>query len=374
MSAGAGQNSTAVSRDPDLLAPAFRRSVEASLADCRKAGLDAVLYEGFRSEELQAAYYARGRTVIPPAKPVTNAHSNLYSWHGYGLAVDVVHRTALWEPPEGLGWFRKVAAHFKANGCNWGGDWTSPDPPHMQWGKCRASPSDRARELITQGGLQAVWEAVGAATRIAAAPAPPVAGPGEGTVPAPATPAVTARTDGRLALSPAGAALIKAFEACMAADGDGRFKAYRCPADVLTIGWGHTNHTGRKFEAGAVWTQAECDEAFAQDMTAFEDIVHKLVKKPLSQHQFDALVAFAYNVGGGNLKSSTLLRKLNAGDYDGAALEFHRWNRSKGQVLRGLVRRRASEALMFQGIPDLNYDGVGDGPMAQGVHADAEDR
>jgi lysozyme len=91
-----------------------------------------------------------------------------------------------------------------------------------------------------------------------------------------------------------------------------------------------------------------------------------MTKVPLKQHQFDALVSFAYNVGVGNLRSSTLLRKLNAGDYDGAALEFHRWNRSKGKVLPGLVRRRAAEALLFQNIADLDFDGNPD-PMPQSV-------
>ena len=88
----------------------------------------------------------------------------------------------------------------------------------------------------------------------------------------------------------------------------------------------------------------------------------------MKHHQFDALVSFAYNVGIGNLKSSTLLRKLNAGDYDGAALEFHRWKRSNGRVLPGLVRRRAAEALLFQGIADLDFDGNPDRmPQSVGV-------
>jgi len=88
----------------------------------------------------------------------------------------------------------------------------------------------------------------------------------------------------------------------------------------------------------------------------------------VKHHQFDALVSFAYNVGIGNLKSSTLLRKLNAGDYDGAALEFHRWKRSNGRVLPGLVRRRAAEALLFQGIADLDFDGNPDRmPQSVGV-------
>jgi lysozyme len=166
-------------------------------------------------------------------------------------------------------------------------------------------------------------------------------------------------------LSPAGAALIKSFESCGRREGD-VFRPYVCPGGVLTIGWGHTNNHGRQFDRTARWTQVNCDEAFDEDMAFFEERVTRMTKVPLKQHQFDALVSFAYNVGVGNLRSSTLLRKLNAGDYDGAALEFHRWNRSKGKVLPGLVRRRAAEALLFQNIADLDFDGNPD-PMPQSV-------
>jgi lysozyme len=126
---------------------------------------------------------------------------------------------------------------------------------------------------------------------------------------------------------------------------------------VLTIGWGHTNHHGREFDKNARWTQQDCDDALEEDMQGFGEQVAGLVKVPLKQNQFDALVSFAYNVGIGNMKKSTLLRKLNDGDDEGAALEFHRWNRSNGKVLQGLVRRRAAEALLFQGIADLDFDG-----------------
>lgn len=150
-------------------------------------------------------------------------------------------------------------------------------------------------------------------------------------------------------LSERGAALIKSFEGCP-------LRAYVCPAGVLTIGWGHTNDgRGRPFAAGDVWTQAECDRAFLEDMVAYEDVVKDAVKVRLTQAEFDALVSFAYNCGPGNLRASTLLKKLNAGDYAGAALEFPRWNRGGGQVLQGLVRRRAAEARLFQddGTPDM---------------------
>lgn len=167
MSAGE-LGATRPNRELDRLAPAFRDAVGRALAACAASGLDAWVYETYRSKELQEIYYARGRTVIPPPKPVTNARSNLYSWHGFGLAVDVISRQKGWNQPES--WFADVAVRFRAEGCKWGGDWTTKDLPHFQWGQCKASPSDRARELLATGGFSAVWEAVGA---LEPAPAPP---------------------------------------------------------------------------------------------------------------------------------------------------------------------------------------------------------
>jgi len=144
------------------LAPLFRESVERAIAECNDPtnALNAHVYETYRSDELQHVYYARGRDVRPPPTPVTNARSNLYSWHGYGLAVDVIHTTKEWDVRDE--WFLDVATIFKRHGCKWGGDWTSPDRPHFQWGKCKPSPSPVARELIRTRGIAAVWEAVGA--------------------------------------------------------------------------------------------------------------------------------------------------------------------------------------------------------------------
>jgi peptidoglycan L-alanyl-D-glutamate endopeptidase CwlK len=91
---------------------------------------------------------------------VTNAPTNLHSWHGYGLAVDVVHRTKFWKPAEGMSWFGAVAEVFKQHDCKWGGDWTHVDPPHFQWHLCKPSPSSEARHLIQTEGLEAVWRKV----------------------------------------------------------------------------------------------------------------------------------------------------------------------------------------------------------------------
>jgi hypothetical protein len=158
MSAGMTDAFTLVRRDLNLLAPLFQEAVERALRDCRARGLDAYVYETYRTAELQALYYARGRTVIPPLKRVTNASNNLFSWHGYGLAVDVISRTHGWNRPES--WFADVARSFREQNCRWGGEWTMRDLPHFQWGRCKPSPSDRARQIHQTDGIEGVWKAV----------------------------------------------------------------------------------------------------------------------------------------------------------------------------------------------------------------------
>jgi|SRR5215510_5091410 len=164
-------------------------------------------------------------------------------------------------------------------------------------------------------------------------------------------------------LSPEGVALIQAFEGCHQRDGE-VFIPYVCPGGVLTIGWGHTNAHGRSVDPSARWTQTDCDAALVEDLAHVGDQVVRLVRVPLTGGQYEALVSFAFNCGVGSLSQSTLLKKLNAGDYAGAALEFHRWTRARGTIMPGLVRRRAAEALRFQEIPDLDYDGRPDPPMS----------
>ena len=160
MSAGSNDHVPAVSRDLNLLAPAFRDAVEHAIAECQAGGLDAYVYEAYRSQELQALYFARGRTVVPPTKPVTYAPTSLQSWHGFGLAVDVISRAHDWDRPES--WFAEVAEAFTKFDCRWGGEWKQKDLPHFQWGRCKPSPSDAARELLNAGGLPRVWTEVGA--------------------------------------------------------------------------------------------------------------------------------------------------------------------------------------------------------------------
>lgn len=135
----------------------------------------------------------------------------------------------------------------------------------------------------------------------------------------------------------AGVALVREFEGC-------RLDAYRCPAGIPTIGYGAT---GPDIRMGMKWTQEEADERLAEDLARFAEGVERLVLVDLTDNQFAALVAFAYNVGLGALAGSTLLRKLNAGDYEGAADQFPRWSKGGGRVLPGLVRRRAAERDLF---------------------------
>ena len=145
-------------------------------------------------------------------------------------------------------------------------------------------------------------------------------------------------------LGPKGLTLIKHFESC-------ELKAYDDGGGVWTIGWGHTKGVKR----GDTCTQAEADAWLLEDLVDAERAVHILVKAPINQHQYDALVSFAFNVGGDidsdaiaeGLGDSTLLRKLNGGDYVGAAQEFPKWNKDNGRVLQGLVRRRAAEQNLF---------------------------
>ena len=134
-----------------------------------------------------------------------------------------------------------------------------------------------------------------------------------------------------------GLALIKKFEGC-------RLKAYRCSANVLTIGYGHT---GGVKEDDTI-SQPEADELLEKDIAKFEEYVSDNVIVELKQHQFDALVAWTFNLGVGNLRNSTMLKKLNEADYDSIPFEMRRWNKAGGKTLDGLIRRRKAEGLLFE--------------------------
>lgn len=158
MSAGNSSSALRVHNDVAELAPLFREAVERAITQCNARGLDAVVYEAYRTPELQAEYYSRGRSKRPPFTTVTNAPDNLFSWHGYGLAVDVISRSKQWNA--GREWFAAVAEVFKTHECKWGGDWKQADLPHFQWHLCKASPSAEARRMIMTQGVVSVWRAV----------------------------------------------------------------------------------------------------------------------------------------------------------------------------------------------------------------------
>ena len=136
-----------------------------------------------------------------------------------------------------------------------------------------------------------------------------------------------------------GAALIKAREQL-------RLRAYKpTPTDKWTIGWGHT---GPEVVEGLTWVLSQAEAAFERDTQWAATAVMKHVDVELNQNQFDALVAFVFNVGETNFAGSTLLRDLNARNYAGAVLEFAKWNHQDGKVLAGLTVRRQQEAALFE--------------------------
>lgn len=130
--------------------------------------------------------------------------------------------------------------------------------------------------------------------------------------------------------------LIKRWEGC-------RTNAYRCPAGVWTIGYGHT----KTVTPGMMISHTQADNLLLEDLKEFESAVRRLVTVPLNQNQFDALVSFTFNVGVGALQGSTLLKLLNAGNYTAAAQQFNKWVRAGKQVLPGLVARREDEYQLF---------------------------
>ena len=165
---------------------------------------------------------------------------------------------------------------------------------------------------------------------------------GMGRAPAPtsttgAAPAQGGTQPAGMSLSQSGLNHIKGHEGL-------RTTAYRDPVGILTIGYGHT---GADVKPGQKITEAQAEALLRKDVAWAENAVRKHVKVPLTQGQFDALTSFTFNCGAGALQKSTLLKKLNAGDYAGAQAEFGKWVRGGGRVLPGLVRRRDEEAQMF---------------------------
>jgi len=137
--------------------------------------------------------------------------------------------------------------------------------------------------------------------------------------------------------------LLKHYEGCS-------LEAYPDPAtggEPITIGYGNTNPGVLKL--GGICTQEEADQMLADRLKKdFEPGVNQLLLTA-NQQQFDAIISLAYNIGLGNLKTSTVVRKHNAGDYEGAAQSILMWNRANGAVMKGLQRRRYAEMLVYKG-------------------------
>ena len=134
-----------------------------------------------------------------------------------------------------------------------------------------------------------------------------------------------------------GLSLIKKFEGC-------ELYAYQCSAGVWTIGYGHT----KDVEPGMQITQEDAEQMLVDELHEYENYINEYVTAPLSQNQFDAMVSWVYNLGPANLKASTLLKVLNAGDYEGVPAQIRRWNKAGGEILDGLIRRREAEARLFK--------------------------
>lgn len=142
-------------------------------------------------------------------------------------------------------------------------------------------------------------------------------------------------------ISDKGISLIKQFEGL-------RLTAYQDSVGVWTIGYGWTQPVdGKPIRAGMTIKEETAERLLRTGLVGYESDVSKMVKVKLTQGQFDALVSFAYNLGARALSTSTLLQKLNAGDYAGAADELPRWNKAGGKVLPGLTLRREAERALF---------------------------
>ena len=135
-----------------------------------------------------------------------------------------------------------------------------------------------------------------------------------------------------------GKALIKKFEGC-------KLESYLCPSGVWTVGFGTTKNVVE----GMTITQQMAEEMLDKDLLEFEEYVDKLIEVPLNQSQYDALIAWTYNLGPTNLANSSLMKDLNKGAFDALPEHMRRRNKSNGEVLNGLVRRREAESLLFQG-------------------------
>jgi lysozyme len=145
--------------------------------------------------------------------------------------------------------------------------------------------------------------------------------------------------------SEAGLKLIRQFEGL-------RLRAYRCPAGIWTIGYGHTTAAGPpEVREGMRISREEAEAILKRDLAQFENVVSSMVKVPLTENQFDTLVSFAFNCGVTALRRSTLLKRVNSGTFEAVPAELMKWTKADGKELPGLVRRRRAEAALWRGLP-----------------------
>ncbi len=146
----------------------------------------------------------------------------------------------------------------------------------------------------------------------------------------------------KMKISEEGKQLIMKFEGCV-------LEPYRCSAGVLTQGYGHT----RTVVEGQNWSQEHAEEMLSHDLEEFEGYINELVAVPVKQSMFDALVAWCFNIGPTNAKSSSAIRLLNEGKYEEVPASMRLWNKitvnGQKEVSEGLVRRREAESLLFEG-------------------------
>lgn len=143
-------------------------------------------------------------------------------------------------------------------------------------------------------------------------------------------------------IASSGLELIKTFEGL-------ELNAYKDSVDVPTIGYGHT----KGVKMGQVITTDQAEQFLMKDVEKGEDAVNKLIKVPLNQNQFDALVSFTFNLGRGNFRKSTLRKVLNAGRYVEVPSQLTRWIYAGGEPLKGLLRRRQAEANLFTAFDEV---------------------
>jgi len=161
-------------------------------------------------------------------------------------------------------------------------------------------------------------------------------------------------------INDSGIELIKHFESL-------RLESYQDSVGVWTIGWGHTGltHKDGTVHAGRTITEDEAVALLKKNLQTFEDAVENCVDIDINDNQFSALVSFAFNLGGTNLRKSTLLKKLNSEQHFNASKEFKKWSKAGGKRLGGLVRRRISERNLFCSFPS---------PIVEALPSDWEEK